>query len=333
MQTQQVDDIHFATHSSEIAFLQHLGFETNPLNHIFLDIESAWEYATELNNKKEDLKYQIDGVVIKVDTNKITNVAGIVGKTPRCWSAIKFPSEELTTRILNIVWQVGRTGKLTPVAELENVEIGGTIVKRATLHNYKEVSENSYHVLDTVVVRKAGEIIPEVVHVLPNLRVKEATKIIVPEKCPSCGSLLKFSNTKIDLICPNSSNCKDQILYRLSYYASRNIANIDGLSEKNLTKFIEKFNIKDIPDLYNLPYDDILGMEGFGGKSVANLVQSINNASKIQDYKFLAGLGIDGVGPEIAKIILKKLYSKMQSKSFDLKKDEKSLTENENFLL
>ncbi len=300
----------FKTHEEEINFLQNLGFPVNPLSKKVKNLKEAWNIAEETVDNREKLSYQIDGLVVKLNDNKLTEKLGVVGKTPRGWSAIKFQAEEATTKIKSITWQVGRTGKLTPVAELEPVLLAGTTVKRATLHNFKEVQDMELQEGDYLIIRKAGDIIPEVVNVLKNLRTKEKPCFELPKTCPSCGSSLTTTTTKIDLVCPNQESCPAQVSGRLSYFAGRNIANINGLSEKNLQKFIEKLEVKDIPDLYNLPYEKIFEMEGFGQKSVENLKDSIEKAKEIQDYKFLAGLSVDGVGPEVAKLILEKLNSK-----------------------
>lgn len=156
----------FSKHEEELAFLRQLGFATNPLNSKVSNLQQAWDYACDVESKRHSLPYNIDGVVIKVNTNEIKNKAGVVGKTPRAWCAIKFAAEEVTTKLIDITWQVGRTGRVTPVAELEPVQLQGTTVKRATLHNYKEVIESGLRKGDMLVIRKAGDIIPEVVKIL-----------------------------------------------------------------------------------------------------------------------------------------------------------------------
>lgn len=299
-----MDQTKFSTHSQELEFLKQLGFATNPLNSEANSLEQVWEKAKELELKKDELNYPIDGLVVKLNDLELLEKLGVVGKTNRGWSAIKFKAEEVTTSLLNVVWQVGRTGKITPVAELEPVELGGSIVKRATLHNFKEFSENNLVAGDTLVIRKAGEIIPEVVQVLVNLRIADNLHFVAPEVCPSCETALELTETKVDLVCPNVEHCRAQVLQRLSYFTSRNLGNIPGLSDKILEKFIEKFDISDIPDLYDLPMSKIQEMEGFGQKSVENIQKSVENSRNIKAYKFLAGLGVDGIGPEVAKLIV-----------------------------
>jgi DNA ligase (NAD+) len=156
----------FLTHQDELNFLTKMGFAINPLNQPVTDILQAWSFAAEIENQRGDLNYPIDGVVLKLNDNALQQNLGVIGKTPRGWCAIKFSPEEVVTKILGITWQVGRTGKVTPVAELEPIELQGTTVKRATLHNYKEVLEKNLELGDMVVIRKAGDIIPEVVKVI-----------------------------------------------------------------------------------------------------------------------------------------------------------------------
>jgi DNA ligase (NAD+) len=301
----------FATHQDELDFLEQMGFPINPYNQQANTLEEIWKISQKLDHDKAGLNYPIDGLVIKLNDNKLVEKLGVVGKTPRAWCAIKFKAQEVTTRILNVSWSVGRTGKITPVADLEPVELAGTTVKRATLHNYKEFLEKDLHYHDTLVIRKAGEIIPEVVTVMTNLRPEETSthQFESPKTCPSCQTPVNLSSTEVDLVCPNV-DCHDQVILRLAYFTQRNIGNITGLSEKLLEKFITTFGVKDIPDLYNLPLDEIQELEGFGQKSVQNLSNSVENAKHIPDYKFLAGLGLDGIGPEVAKLFCQKLLEK-----------------------
>jgi DNA ligase (NAD+) len=303
----------FISHSVELDFIRTMGFATNPFNSEATNLEDVWNAFEELGAKRDNLPYPIDGLVVKYDNNKLSSQIGVVGKTPRTWCAAKYAAEEVTTRLVGLSWQVGRTGKITPVAELEPVELAGTTVKRATLHNYKEVYERDLHYHDTLIVRKAGDIIPEVVEVLTRLRVandglvhetftKEGSVALL-KKCPSCGTDIILSKTGVDAICPNENGCKDQIILRMAYFCQRNNANITGLSDKLLERFVDEFGIHDIYDIYQLPFDKIALLDGFGEKSASNLKKSLENAMEFEDWKFLASLGIDGVGPEVAKLI------------------------------
>jgi DNA ligase (NAD+) len=300
---------HFKTHSEELDFLTSLGFPTNPLNKKVESLDDIWAYQKEIYDKKDSFQFPIDGLVVKLEDNVTSSKIGVVGKTPRTWCAIKFPAEEKSTKIKDVIWQVGRTGKLTPVAVLEPTLVAGSTVQRATLHNYKEFMESELHLDDVVIIRKAGDIIPEVVSILTNLRDKNAKVFVAPSACPSCGSALELTSTNVDLICGNTENCHEQIKLRLSYYTARNMANIVGLSDKLIERFINEFGISDIPDIYDLDWNKISQLEGLGEKSAANLQKAIENSREQKDSRFFASLGIDGVGEEVAKLILKKLYS------------------------
>jgi DNA ligase (NAD+) len=297
------------THLEELEFLKKQGFPTNPLNKSAESLDEIWDYQQEIHDKRHTFQFPIDGLVVKLDDNIQASKIGVVGKTPRTWCAIKFPAEEKPTKLLGITWQVGRTGKLTPVTELEAVNLAGSTVKRATLHNYKEFMESGLHLHDMLVVRKAGDIIPEVVSILQNLRESNAVLFTAPTTCPSCSTVLTLTETAVDLICPNVEHCPEQVKLRLSYYTARNMANIVGLSDKLIERFINEFDIVDIPDLYSLDWDKIAHLDGLGEKSASNLKQAIEASRTQRDFKFFAALGIDGVGEEVAKLILKKLYS------------------------
>jgi DNA ligase (NAD+) len=312
----------FQKHNEELDFLTQLGFATNPFNQKADTLEKVVEVFDKLHETREELPYPIDGLVVKLIDNSVSSQLGVVGKTPRAWCAMKFAAEEVSTQLLDVTWQVGRTGKITPVATLEDTELAGTIVKRATLHNYKEVLEKELYHQDTLIIRKAGDIIPEVVQVLVNLRKQisgfdhpsfsPSGKVLPPTKCPSCQSHLDVSSTGVDLFCPNVESCPAQVEGRLVYYCQRNMANIPGLSDKIVAKFIDLYDVHDVYDLYRLPWNEIKTVEGFGEKSVDNLSRAVENSKTIQDYKFLAALGIDGVGPEVAKLICEKINEKLE---------------------
>lgn len=297
----------FESHIQELEFLSSQGFPINPDTVTANSVAEIWAIQESLYAQRDKLKYQIDGLVVKLNDNQLTKTLGVVGKTPRSWCAVKFAADEKTTRILGIRWQVGRSGKVTPVAELEPLELAGTTVRRASLHNAKEVESYKLRLKDTLVVRKAGDIIPEVVAVLDHLRPADGLLIKLPGQCPECNTELEYTATGVDLICPNKATCPAQIVGRLSYFCQRNIANIVGLSEKQLELFVDTLGITDIPDLYRLPFDQIKDFPGFGEKSINKLKSSIEQAKEIESSKFLAGLGIQGVGVEVARLILNNL--------------------------
>lgn len=300
----------FAAHEEELAYLKEQGFIVNPLNKKVDSLEEIWAYQEEMQKLRDKVAYPVDGLVVKLNDNKIASALGAVGKAPRAWCAIKFPAEEKPTLLQDITWQVGRTGRLTPVANLKPVLLSGSTVTRATLHNYKEFCERGLHQGDTLIVRKAGDIIPEVVALLPNLRLPETKVFYPPAVCPVCTASLEKTETGVDLVCPNSVDCPVQIKLRLSYFASRSMANIAGLSEKIIERFMDEFQIRDIPDLYTLDWEKVAELEGFGQKSAQNLKRAVEKSKTLPEAKFFAALGIEGIGEETAKLILDYLYAK-----------------------
>jgi DNA ligase (NAD+) len=300
----------FDFHQDELAFLKQQGFPINPHNSYAKNIEEIWEVQAKLQAKRHHLSYNIDGLVVKLNNNQLVQDLGVVGKTPRGWCAVKFPAEEVTTKLLDIMWQVGRTGRVTPVANLEPVSLAGTTVKRASLHNYKEILERDMKPGDMVVIRKAGDIIPEVIQVLKNLRtteIEQSCSFRGPSYCPACQTKLILSETGVDLICPNDEHCPAQVLGRLTYFTQRSVANITGLSDKILERFVKEYTISDIPDLYDLPFEKIHKLEGFGDKSAENIQRAVEKARYLDAPRFLAGLAIEGVGLEVAKLICEAL--------------------------
>lgn len=295
------------THEQELELLKKLGFTVNPLNKTVDNINQAWEFSQSIVDNKASIKYGIDGVVIKINNNKLVKELGVVGKAPRGWAAIKLPPDEVVSKVVKIIWQVGRTGKITPVVDMEPVDIDGSIVRRATLHNIKQLLEMQLYIGDTIIVHKAGDVIPEVKQILINLRPQNASVVQIPKLCPICNTKLITTDTDIDLYCPNYIGCKAQIVGRLVYYCTRGIANLTGLSQKTLEQFVELYNLHDIADLYNLPYEKIISLEGWGPQSVMNINKSFEQNKTIDDYKFLAGLGINGIGKEVASLICNKL--------------------------
>jgi DNA ligase (NAD+) len=302
----------FASHNDELNYLTELGFAVNPLNKSKLDINQVYNYAEEIVEKRDELAYMVDGVVVKLDDNKLVEQLEIVGKAPRAWAAIKFPAGEVVTKVINVEWSVGRTGRVTPVAVLEPRDIQGSTVSRATLHNAAEVKAKDIHIGDSVVLRKAGDVIPEIVQVIRGLRQLSAIKIILPTRCPSCDSILEWTETDTDLVCNNTQDCTQQQIDRLVYFTSRNIANIVGLSTAQLEWLNKERGVKDITDIYELDLSTLENIEGYGAKSINNLQDSINNSRKIEIQKFIAGLSIDGVGVEVAKLISNILITKIK---------------------
>nr|HPH78927.1 NAD-dependent DNA ligase LigA [bacterium] len=241
----------------------------------------------------------IDGVVVSCNEIKFYSRLGIVGKAPRYMVAYKFPAEQSTTKLLNIEVQVGRTGALTPVAILEPVNLAGTVVSRATLHNYDEIVRKDVRVGDTVIVQKAGDIIPEVLQSLPSLRKGDEKKFVMPDHCPICASpVSRDKNGKI-FRCENKY-CYAQIKRSISHFVSKPAFNIDGLGQKIVEQLINKGLINDVADIFGLTIGDLEPLERFAEKSAENLVEAVINSKVITLDKFIYALGIRHVGTQTA---------------------------------
>jgi DNA ligase (NAD+) len=295
--------------------LKEFGFLVNPEIRVCKNLDQIQKFFEKWNTeKRNEEEYGIDGLVIKMNDLKIANELGFTANAPRADVAYKFKAEEVVSTILAVTYQVGRTGVITPVAELEPVEIAGSIVKRATLHNFDEIRRLGVKIGDKVMVRKAGDIIPQVFGVLENLRNGDEKDILEIRNCPVCGTTLtrslslapspkervaEQSEQNVKIICPNK-NCPEKIKGRIIYFASRNCMNIEGLGEKTIEEFFDAGFVKNISDIYKLDFDKILGREGWKEKSVNNLKEAIENSKNPNLEKFIVSLGINTVGEETA---------------------------------
>jgi len=297
----------FATHQEEIEFLAKLGFVTHGGAKLVKGSQKAFEEAKIIFESKEKSNIGIDGAVIKINDNKLVSTLGVVGKTPRGWCAIKFSAKTAITQIIGITWQTGRSGKVTPVADLEPVLLDGSKIKRATLHNYKEFLNKELSLKDKVLIHKAGDIIPEVIEVIKS-DIKNDS-FVAPDKCPDCQTKLNLSETEVDLVCPNIDTCPSQIIGRLSWFTSRKIGNITGLSEKNLQKLLEHKRFTEITGLYTFPFSEMINKPGFGLKTVENLKNEVEKSKNLKLDLFLAGLGIPGLGVQVSKVICQYLVN------------------------
>lgn len=298
----------YASQEEELHALSHFGFLVNKdhkVCHSLTEVQAFYDVWKEKRNAQD---YGIDGLVIKVNERKLWDELGYTAKAPRGGIAYKFPAEEVVTKLLGITCQVGRTGAVTPVAELEPVLLAGSVVKRATLHNEDEIRRLDVRVGDTVSLRKAGDVIPEIFDVFKDLRPKGAKEFQMPESCPECGSILVREKIgKADsaaLYCKNPE-CPAKHLEGLIHFVSKKGMNIEGLGEKIVEEFRELGLIIDQPSIYLLKKDDIVGLEGFGEKSADNLIQSINASRTVSLNRFLYSLGIRHVGETTAKDIAK----------------------------
>lgn len=257
------------------------------------------------DDKRHALDFLIDGLVIKVDDRKIQEELGFTAKFPRGMLAYKFESEETSTRLLDITWQIGRTGKLTPVAELEPTDLCGVTVKRATLNNYNDILRKKVKIGDNVFIRRSNEVIPEILSVAQTF---ETSKTInKPLVCPNCGA--ELVETVANLYCPNHNGCSKQIIGRLTHFASRNTMNIEGLSVKTIEQLHDAYNVTTFADLYKLTKEQLLALEGFKDKKADNIITSIANSKTPELSSFIYALGVEGVGAKMAKVLAKQFGS------------------------
>ena len=295
-------DIH--THYEALEFMKELGFRVNPNNRLVNNINEVIGFIDEMGEKRESLEYDIDGVVIKVNNIDMQNELGFTAKYPKWATAYKFPAEEVLTRLNDIIFTVGRTGQITPNAVLDPVIVMGSTISRATLHNENYVKEKDLKVGDIVSIRKAGDVIPEVVEAKKERRTGSEKDFEMITNCPICGSVLQKKDGQVDYYCLNMS-CPTRKIESLIHYASRDAMNIDGLGEKIMEDFFNFGFITSIPDIYLLQShrEDLQRLEGYGEKSITNLIQSIENSKKNSLEKLIFGLGIPHVGSKTAKIL------------------------------
>ena len=294
-------------HSETIELLKECGLPTNPNNKICKNIDEIMDYIHYWTKHRPELPYEIDGIVIKVNDLAMQKTLGYTVKYPKWAVAYKFPAETVITRLDDIVCTVGRTGQITPNAVLEPIKVAGSTIRRATLHNYQYISDKDLRIGDYVYLHKAGDVIPEVVGPVKERRVNELEPYVMIDKCPICGAKLEESASKIDLYCPNE-HCSARKVNSLIHFISRGCMNIDGLGESIVEDFYNMGIIKDITDIYRLKdkKEELIELEGFGSKSVSNLLISIENSKNNSLENLLNGLGINGIGAKTAKILAKR---------------------------
>lgn len=292
------------SHSAGLLLLERLGFKVNSERRHFNGIEEVIAFTNEWTEKRGSLPYEIDGIVVKVDSLALQEELGFTARTPRWAIAYKFPAEEAVTILEDIEVNVGRTGAVTPTAILKPVQLAGTTVKRATLHNEDMIREKGIMLGDHVVVKKAGDIIPEIVSVLKERRTGDERPYHMPVDCPECGSHLVHLDEEVALRCVNPQ-CPAHIREGLIHFVSRGAMNIEGLGEKVITQLFDQGLIKAIPDLYDLQREQLLPLERMGEKSVENLLSSIESSKSNSLERVIFGLGIRLVGEKAAKILAK----------------------------
>ena len=287
--------------------LEQLGFVVNPKRILAETIDEIWDFIQEVGEERENLPYDIDGVVIKVNDLAGQEELGFTVKAPKWAVAYKFPAEEKEAQLLSVDWTVGRTGVVTPTANLTPVQLAGTTVSRATLHNVDYIAEKDIRKDDTVIVYKAGDIIPAVLRVVESKRISEE-KLDIPKNCPSCDSDLLHFEDEVALRCINP-RCPAQIMEGLIHFASRDAMNITGLGPSVVEKLFSANLVKDVADIYRLQEEDFLLLEGVKEKSAAKLYQAIQASKENSAEKLLFGLGIRHVGSKASQLLLQHFHS------------------------
>jgi DNA ligase (NAD+) len=289
------------TQTETLDTLRGWGFHVEQNVRVCDGIEDALRYHDELHAKRDALDYEIDGVVIKVDRRDWQDLLGMRSRSPRWAVAFKFPPRIEVTKVLDIVVQVGRTGKLTPVASLQPVDVSGVTVSRATLHNQDEVLRKDVRVGDTVRVRRAGDVIPEVVEVLKEKRPSGTSAFAMPAKCPVCGAAVEREGAYH--VCTNGLSCPAQIEGHVIHFAARGAMDIAGLGGKTAKQLIEQGLVKDLADVYALTPIDFAALDGFAGKSIENMMAALEASKRPRLDRFLFALGIEHVGETVARLL------------------------------
>jgi DNA ligase (NAD+) len=299
----------FDRHWKTLDALDAVGFKVNPSRKLAKNFEDVWEFIEEEETKREKLPYEIDGIVVKVDRTALQDELGYTGKAPRWAIAYKYAARAGITQIEGVQWQVGRTGKLTPVAMLKPVPIGGTTVSRATLHNPDEIERLGVRVDDWVEVERGGDVIPKVTRVVDDEDHPRGHKMVhVPEKCPVCGTKVVRTEGEVDYFCVNA-NCPAKLRETILHFASRGVMNIDGMGEALVNQLTERGLVKNVADVYKLTKQDLLSLERMGEKSAQNILREIEASKKLPLERVIYGLGIRFVGERTAQFLSEELGS------------------------
>jgi len=300
---QKTDRTDLISHKESLEYLKSLGFKTVPFYYESESIDAAIENIEKIGNNRGDLEFDIDGAVIKADDFSVREMLGSTSKFPKWAIAFKYPPEIKETTLMDIEVAVGRTGVLTPTAIFEPILLAGSTVSRATLHNQDFIDEKGICIGDTINVRKAGDIIPEVVSVVKHS--ENATPYKLPDVCPSCGAVVSFNEDEAALRC-NNAQCPAQLLRNLIHYCSRDAMDIDGLGDAYLSTFVELGFINKTSDIYHLDKEKIASLEGFGEKSADNLINAVENSKDNDLSRLIFGLGIRNVGQKASKTLAEK---------------------------
>ena len=296
-------NLDFTSEEEMLDFLKDQGFVVHPYHKKVKTYDEIIKELDKIEEERKTLDILTDGVVIKINDKKTQQALGYTNKFPRWSIAYKFEAEEYTTTLLDVVWNVGRTGKVTPSAILEPVDFSGVTVSRATLNNYDDILRKKVKLGSRVFIRRSNDVIPEILGVVDENQ--EGTKVIEkPSYCPYCGSELIEGN--VHIICPNSLSCTPQLLARIEHFASRNAMDIEGLSEKTIGQLMDELGIKEVYDLYDLTYDDLIDLDRFGPKKTNNLLDAIEASKDVDLNRFIYAIGIPNVGERTARDLASK---------------------------
>ena len=297
------NNLDFASEEDMLEFLKEQGLMIHPYHKKVHNLEEMVKELDYIEEERKNIDILTDGVVIKINDKKTQEVLGSTNKFPRWSIAYKFEAEEYTTTLREVVWNVGRSGKVTPSAILDPVEFSGATVTRATLNNYDDIIRKKVRIGSKVFIRRSNDVIPEILGVVDENQ--EGTKEIEkPSKCPYCGSELIQGN--VHIICPNSISCKPQLLARMEHFTSRNAMDIEGLSEKTIAQLMEELDINEVDDIYDLTYDDLINLDRFGDKKTKNLLNAIEASKKVDLNSFIYAIGIPNVGERTSRDLANK---------------------------
>jgi DNA ligase (NAD+) len=292
---------YFDRHSKTLAALDAAGFKVNPNHKLVRSMDEVWSFIQQWEEKRDSLPYEIDGIVVKVDRTAWQDELGFTGKAPRWAIAYKYAARGGVTKLMNVRWQTGRTGKLTPVAELEPISIGGTTVRNATLHNMDEIHRLGVKIGDWVRVERGGDVIPKVVEVDTG-HPRGDTDVEDPRKCSVCQNKVVRTEDEVDYRCVNA-DCPAKLLGTILHFASRGVMNIDGMGEALVTQLTESGLVKNVADIYKLTKKDLLSLERFADKSAQNILDEVENSKKLPLERVIYGLGIRMVGERTAQFL------------------------------
>ena len=302
---QKIEGKEFNSHFEELEYLEKLGFNVNPVRIPCKDEKEVEEAIKEIGRKREKLTFDIDGAVVKVDDLKFREILGQTAKTPRWAIAYKYPPERKETKLKDIICQVGRTGVITPMAILEPVKVAGSTISKTTLHNEDFIKEKDLKIGDTVVIQKAGDVIPEIVEVKKNKRTGEEKDFQMPKVCPVCGAEAVREEGEAAVRC-TGIECPAKLFKNLVHFASREAMNIDGLGEQIIKQLLDKGLISNMADIYSLTLEDIASLKKNGKKFAENLINAINNSKQNDLYRLITAFGIRHVGTKAAKVLAKR---------------------------